>query len=459
MAELLIEYTPLPMQKAFHQSKAKYRFYVGGFGSGKTLCLAMEALKVAMTYPGSFGAITRKTYPELRDTTRRTFFEICPQDIIREWRPSENHLKLTNGSEILFRPLDEPDKLKSLNLDWFAIDEGSETTKDIFDMLRGRLRGVFGPRKGWVVSNPEGHNWIWEVCVKDKKEDYDLVVAPTTENIHLPKEYIDDLLNSPEVWKKRYVYGMFDAFEGQIFDMFSEENIIPQFTPAPEWERVIAVDHGFRNPTAAIFGAIDFDGNIFIYDEYYEAGQLVSYHADKIRRKVLGIPPKERAIFIPGTDINSEQRKWDFQYITVLIDPSTRNRNPVTGLSVQAEYADYRFNCIDANNEVLAGINRVGEYFFKKKLFITKNCVNLLEEIRGYKWEGRDLSVDEKPVAEKPLKVKDHAVDALRYLIMSRPQLPKELIPQKGKTYSEEVWEWLKNKNKNKRQHDILGEV
>jgi PBSX family phage terminase large subunit len=430
---------------------AKYRLYIGGFGSGKTYSGCQEALKVSQLYPGSLGVIARFTYPELRDTTRRTFFDICPPQLIKEWRSSENHLKLTNGSEILFRTLDDPDKLKSLNLDWFYIDEGSETNKNTFEMLRGRLRGLHGPRKGWVTSNPAGHDWLWEVFERDKKNGYEYFRAPTTENIHLPQEYIEDLLNSPDEWKKRYVFGSWDCFEGQIYDMFTDDLIVPNFRPAVEWEHLISVDHGYTNPTAAIFGAVDYDGTIWIYEEYYQPGKLVSYHAHEIRKKVLGPSPDE--IIIPGIDVAFAKKKWENKPIDIIIDPSTKNRNPIDGQSVQAEYADNHFVCINGNNEVLAGINRVGEYFNSGKLKICKCCTNLIDELKSYKWDDAD-----KTGKEKPVKTHDHAVDALRYMIMSRPMTPKERVRASDRTRSDEVWQMVKNRNKHTRDSEYLGE-
>jgi hypothetical protein len=127
-----------------------------------------------------------------------------------------------------------------------------------------------------------------------------------------------------------------------------------------------------------------------------------------------------------------EQRKWESKPIEIIIDPATRNKNPINGQSVQAEFADNNFICINGNNEVLAGINRVGEYFQQNKLYICSNCTNLIEEIHGYKWD--DKAVD--GAKEKPVKVADHACDALRYLIMSRPVTPKQPIKVNDRTYS-----------------------
>ena len=103
--------TPFPKQVDFITSPAMYTCMSGGFGSGKTISGCIRGLLLS-TQPNNFGLIGRSTYPELRDTTRRSFFEICPPDYYDpkqggEWRVSENHLKLKNKSEIIFRHLDD----------------------------------------------------------------------------------------------------------------------------------------------------------------------------------------------------------------------------------------------------------------------------------------------------------------------------------------------------------------
>jgi hypothetical protein len=238
--------------------------------------------------------------------------------------------------------------------------------------------------------------------------------------------------------------------------MFNDNiHVIKPFPIPKEWEHGIAVDHGYRNPTAAVFVAVDFDGNLYVYDEYYNAGNLVSYHADQIRRKWLGPPPNERKIFVPGMDVFSEQKKWENTPIEVIIDPTTRNKNPINGQSVQAEYAENNFICINGNNEVLAGINRVGEYLQNNRLFVFSTCTNLIEEIHGYKWDDKGAEEGK----EKPVKIRDHLVDSIRYFCASRPVTPKQPIKVNDKTYSQEVWDYLKHKGANVRQNEFLGEV
>lgn len=400
-----LDYEPLPKQAAFHLSPARFRFYIGGFGSGKTLCGAMEALKVAMQYPGGFGLIARKTYPELRDTTRRTCLEEWPREVVTQFKESENHLWFANGSEVIFRHLENTEHLLSLNLDWFWIDEGSEVTEDEFLKLVGRLRGAKGPRRGWVTGNPEGHNWFWARCVRDaaKHPDHHLVVAPTTENVHLPPDYVQTLLSTYEgAMLQRYVMGDFSAFEGQIYDNFSRAvHVVRPFAIPDDWPRVVAADHGYTNPAAFLWLAVDPDGDVVVYDEHYAKGMLVSEHAAVVKAKGLHGP--------------------------VVMDPSTRATQAITGKSVADEYLEHDVATVPAVNDVRAGINRVKEYLKvrdngRPRLYIAETCVNLISEMESYKW--RDIRPGQAANApEEPVKQNDHAVDALRYGVMYLPAL------------------------------------
>jgi|TARA_Y100000034_G_scaffold134568_2_gene203353 phage terminase large subunit len=411
MPELDIDYKPLPIQKGFHESAALFRAYVGGFGSGKTLCGCQEALMTCLSEPGVFGLIARWTYPELRDTTQRTFFEVMPKELMDRctYKKSEEHLVFPNGSEILFRYLENAEEmLKSLNLGFFYIDEASEVTEEIFLALLGRLRQTnIRWRRGWITSNPNGHDWIYERFVskdslaKETKDNYELFHAPTRENIHLPEDYVQNLeRNYPIEWVRRYLEASFDVFEGQIFTEFdSSLHVVDDFNVPADWERIAGFDYGLRNPTAILWLVADFDGYCYIVDEHYEKEMSVEDHASAIKRR--GDVP-------------------------IFADPAVQTRGP-TGDAVATLYADQGIALTPANNDVDAGINRIHEYLSPDqhgipKLRIFKSCKHLIRELQGYRWQPKKMGREGEP--ERPYKANDHAVDALRYAVMSRIQHP-----------------------------------
>lgn len=407
-----IPYKALPKQDLFHKSNAKFRCYAGGFGSGKTLCGAAEAIQLSLEYPRNFGLVGRMTYPELRDTTWKEILDFpilvdgkevpfITSALVKNYNKSEHNIELVNGSVIIGRALEGSfHKVKSLNLGWFWIDELTETTKDMWLGLVGRLRRKNVRHTGFGTTNPEGHDWVWQSWLAQDNPDHFLVLAPSTENFYLPDGYVDSLIgNYPPEWVKRYVHGSFDTFEGLVFKEFQDREpfVVKPFTIPENWYRFVGIDHGYRNPTAILWGAVSSEGVVYIYDEFYATQKLVSDLAEIIKTK------------------NGEQRIQLY-----LIDPSTRNRNGQTGRSVIDEFNDRGIFTQPANNDVRAGFNRVHEYFKivggKPRLRIFQNCVNLRTELQTYRWKDLSPSATQDS-PEKPLKKNDHTVDALRYMI------------------------------------------
>ena len=380
--------------------------------------------------------------PELRDTTQKTFFEFCPPDWYSQenggvWNKSENYLKLYNGSEIIFRHLDtiSEKELLSLNLGWFGIDQAEEIPETVFSILQSRLRkNEVARRYGFLICNPSGHNWLWRDFhpeSKDRSPRSFYVESTTYDNIkNLPEGYIRDMEErySPEM-VKRFLYGSWDVFEGQVFVEFdSKVHVIDPFDIPNGWEKLISIDHGLVNPTAVLWGAVDKDGNIFIYDEHYSAGKPVSFHAGKIKQKT-GKQEISLTIIDPSTQAKTRE-KDGFPF------------------SVIQEYNDYGIYPVAGNNDVSASINRIKEFLKivpnrphpikhdqigSPRLFITRNCEHTIEEITKYHWRKVNTMTNRNPL-ESVSDIDDHTVDALRYMIMSRwPSAPKkeELVMRK----------------------------
>lgn len=407
----------------------KYVAYVGGIGSGKSLIGCINMLSMAVMYPGDY-LICRQFLPELKITTYKTFLEICPPELIIESRVADLMIKIkANGgiSNVYFRQLEEPDKFRSMNLSGFLIDEANQVSEEAFILLQGRLRGN-GLRKGLIVSNPNGHDWLYRwFFQKDhlkseaSKKQYQLIQAPSTENFHLPEGYIESLMAAwSEDRIKREVLGSFDAFEGMVYHEFRRDvHVVKPFRIPESWEKHIRLDHGYRNPAAVIFSAISPDGEVYIYREFYEREYLIN-------EIVLG-NKKEKKIGILNL-VGSDEK-----FETAKIDPSTRARRGSNGASDYDEYVQHwpdKFPSLGlAKNDVSVGIDRVKSYLKinpkngKPLLYIFETCTNLLEEITTYRYPDLKPNQEGKKAEnEKPMKVNDHALDALRYMIVDLPE-------------------------------------
>lgn len=421
--------TLLPKQQEFFNTvlfdnKSKYVAYIGGIGSGKTVIGSLTFLAMIIQAPGDY-LIGRQHMPELKKTSYKTFLDMIPPELILEHRVADAMVKVkANGgvANVYFAGLEDFNKFKSMNLNAFWIDESDQISEEAFMMLQGRLRGRHW-RKGIVTSNPAGHNWCWrwffdKSHIKDPaiQNLFKLIKAPSTENIHLPDEYIDTMMAT---WSQdrieREIMGSFDSFEGKIFEEFKPEvHVIQPFAIPKEWPKFIGIDHGLRNPAAWVYGAIGKDGEIYIYREYYKTDKLIK-------------------------DICSENLALcqGEKFVQAVIDPSTNRRNGQNGVSDLDEY--YRwipkdFPLTTANNNVETGIDRVKQYMRLKKngkphIYVFNSCTNLISEISQYRYEQlKPHQADKRAEKETPVKIHDHAIDALRYLVMLLPEPYKEAI-------------------------------
>lgn len=436
---------PLPKQHQFlnaclNKQGPSYILYSGGVGSGKTLIGCITILTMAVLESGDY-LISRLFNPELKLTTYKTFLEICPKDLILEHRVADQIVKIKSSdggiSNIIFRGMEEPDKHRSLNLNAAYLDEASQISEEAFTLLQSRLRGK-AFRKIICTTNPNGHSWLYRYWIKkdfvkeEAKRNFLAIHAPSTENIHLPDGYVDAMLDS---WSderiKREVMGSWDAFQGQVYTEFERsKHVVKPFVIPKEWTRFVGVDHGYRNPTCAIGCAMDYDGNIYAYREFYQAEWIIE---EIIKgRKDTGQP---------GLSLMFAGEKIDGLWI----DPSTKaNRGKDSDFTTYLDYLPKDWSLIPANNDVAPGIDRIkqllklDERTKEPRLFIFDTCVNLIEQMAQYRYEeltpGQELS---KNVKESPVKKDDHAVDALRYAIMSRPEEPKkEDLRSKGRSES-----------------------
>ena len=454
---------PLPKQKLFLDealgTRYKYIRYSGGIGSGKTMIGCITILHMAVLKRGDY-LIARQFMPELKSTTWRQFHEICPPELIVEKRIAdmETVIRTVDGgtSTIMFRGLEDPDKLRSLNLNVFLIDEAAQTTEEAFMLLQGRLRGQHW-RKGMIVQNPGGRDWCYRWFVGQKhindpevRKLFLNIRAPSTENIHLPDGYVDTMIAS---WShdriEREIMGSDDAFTGMIYEEFDRScHVIKPFRIPDDWVRRIGADAGYRMPAAWIYGAVSPDGDLYIYREYYKKEKLV----EEICKENLALIGTERI----------EQMR---------LDPAAKQTKGAIGKSewdVYAEYLPGHFPLLAAQNAVKPGIDRVKSFLKKDKrgkprLYIFDTCENLLDELVQYKWKeqlpGQVGKVNEK---EEPIKNNDHALDAMRYLVMTFPE-PYDVTPEKKiSMYAPGSMEWSLQHElhdfKNPPKKDIFGD-
>ena len=212
MTKREIRLRPLPAQRAFLDSDSPYRAFVGGVGSGKTYAGALEAI----TQPvGSRGMVVAPTYPMLKDATLHTFLEVA-RPFISDYNKSDKRILFDNGTEILFRSADNPDRLRGPNLGWFWLDEAAMMNEEVWDIMLGRLR--LSPGRAWVTTTPRGKNWVYSTFVEQERDDYGVYRGSSRENSYLPDAFVESLESKyTQRFLQQEVEGRFLEFEGALW--------------------------------------------------------------------------------------------------------------------------------------------------------------------------------------------------------------------------------------------------
>ena len=238
------EYKLLEKQKEFfeipHNHSLDVVMYQGGYGRGKTWCGSLLGIMLARKYPGCRGLVGAKEYELVKNTTMQSYFEHLNamgyiKDRDYKYNKIDKKITFSNGSEILFKGLDDPEKFKSLNLHWAEIEEASQISDSSFKQLLGRLRNT-NRKLSWGDfrfrlfghTNPQPNKgWIWKRFVENPKENYRLIIAPTSENIYLPPHFIESLKDEYDLEYYRIkVLGEFGNYSsGLVVKGFSDENI------------------------------------------------------------------------------------------------------------------------------------------------------------------------------------------------------------------------------------------
>jgi len=419
----------LEHQRQFIYDPRRYVALVGGVGGGKTWALCMQALVLGTQPFLSSGQrnqilVLRKFYPELRDTTMQVWYEeVCPPDWIAQRNDAENFCVLKNGTRYIFRSFEganEISKLTSYNLGAFLVDQAEEMDEDTFNMLCTRLRRRDIPlRTGRLVANTNGHDWLYRrfklpYITGKLVPDYGLFECTTRDNKYLTQDYLDDLEKLPELWRKRYVYGSWDAFAGQIYGEFRREvHVEPARSIPSNWVRFRSLDHGVVNPTCCLFWAVDEAGSYHLVDEYYQGGGIVRDHAAAIKQCSV---------------VDGAVQNWLTYADPSMFARSLQSDSISEAWSIADEYAKHGLYLIRSNNDVQVGIDSVRECLSASppRLYISERCTNLLEEITTYQW--KDIRPNMVGGRERPRKVNDHAMDALRYGIMSMSPAAKKIL-------------------------------
>ncbi|MBR2384486.1 MAG: terminase family protein [Clostridia bacterium] len=411
-------------QLAFHKCQKRNRWVFGGNRSGKTECGAVESIYLARgIHPfrknkkDVFGWVVSLSKEVQRDVAQSKILKYLPREWISEIIMSSgrkdspengiiDQIKIKNVfggiSTIGFKSCDQGrEKFQGSSLDFVWFDE--EPSEDIYRECKMRVIDKQGDIFG-TMTPLKGLTFVYDEIFLNKANSPDVwyEFMEWADNPYLAKDEIEGLtktLSEKELDARRF--GRFSDESGLVYTEFDEnKHVIDPFDLPFDWQNNISIDPGLNNPLACHWYAVDYDGNVYVVAEHYEAKKDVAWHSQRIKTISDEI----------GWRRDSQGR------INAIIDSAANQKTLASVKSVTELFYDHGILANpNVNKDIFSGIARVKDFFKSDKIFIFKNCTNLIRELKSYRWGKGDL----------PIKRDDHCVDELRYFIMTRPQSAK----------------------------------
>ncbi|MEU1454412.1 PBSX family phage terminase large subunit [Streptomyces avermitilis] len=288
-------------------------------------------------------------------------------------------------------------KIRGMTCAGAYVDEATLLPEVFWEMLRTRMR-VAGARI-YASTNPDSPaHWLKAKNIEDPQRRAAMKVFSFTldDNTHLDPEYVADIKRSNAgLFYKRFVLGEWVVAEGAIYDMFDEARHVVDIVPDIEQWLSLGIDYGTSNPLHAVLLGLGTDGRLYVTSEWRhdgrQSGQLADVeYSERLRGWMTYLKP-------PGS-------------LTAGVHPSYVVVDPSAASFIQQLHRD-GLNPVPAENRVMDGIRLVSSLLASGRLLIHRSCTELLKEIQGYVWDPKAALLGE----DKPLKLNDHGLDALRY--------------------------------------------
>ena len=357
------------------ESKAKIQVHQGGSRSGKTFSILTALIELCHKNSGLVITICRKTFPALRATAMRDFFEILNKEDV--YNPDlHNKSDATYqlwGNMVEFISIDQPQKVRGRKRDVLFINEANEINLEDWRQLLLRTTG-----RVLIDYNPSDEfHWIYEEVIP--REDAEFFQTTYKDNPFLPESVVMEIerfKTADENFWKVYGLGERGTAQSTIFTHWTEINQIPN-----EYKLLTTgVDFGYTNDPTAIVRVYT-DGHGFAVDELCYATRLTNSDISKVLR-------------------DNEVNRSD-----VVICDSAEPK------SIDEIHA-HGFNTHGARKGKDSVKNGI-QFLHSRPLLVTARSVNLIRELRNYKWKedknGKQLN--------EPVDNFNHAIDAMRYAI------------------------------------------
>ena len=351
---------------ALQQPEVRFIINEGGSRSSKTYSLCQMIIVYCLQNKCKVVSIIRKTFPALRATVMRDFFEILKDlDIYSQERhnKSEHIYTFENGSIVEFFSVDDEQKIRGRKRDLAWCNEANELFYDDFTQLNMRTEN-----KLIFDYNPsESSSWLYEL----PKDESLLIKSTYRDNPFLPesiKKQIEDLKRTDEALYQIYALGEKAISKSNIYSNWNFIN----HRPARFVNYVYGLDFGYNHPTALV-RVYWCDNDIYIEKVIYESYLTTTNLIDKMN--VLGIE----------------------KHVTILADYSRPE--------IIAEMNNAGFDVQNANKVVKKGIDNIKTFGV-----FCEDSKEIKKEYDNYKWKKIGDTITDEPV-----KLFDDAMDAIRY--------------------------------------------
>lgn len=368
----------------------RYEVYYGGAGSGKSVFIAQKLLFKALNDKRKV-LIVRKTLNSQKDSCWRLILEQLSQWQIRglcKVRITDYAIELPNGSSLLFKGLDDSERIKSIvGITDIWIEEATELIEEDFDQLDLRLRARASNLQMFVSFNPISKvNYVYRKWFAQEPGEDTLVVKTTyKDNRFLPEEYIKSLekrIHTNPTYYKIYALGEFCSLDKLVYNNWRVE----AFEPPADGKLIVGLDFGFTNDPTAIVASIVKGDDIFVFKEYTGTGKTNQQIAEIIT-------------------------SMGFAKSTIIADsaePKSVAEIRKCGILRIKESAK-------GKDSIIHGIQRLQGY----NLIVHPSCQNIITELENYSWI-KDKATGE--YTNKPIDMFNHSLDALRYSLQALDQ-------------------------------------
>lgn len=433
-------FVPYERQVEFLGSGDRVRAFFGGNRAGKTTVGVVgdlvDCLPVEFVPPHLVGfrrfegpVFGRVVCPDLSATLEGVvlpkFREWCPAGALvggsfdRAFDRQRRVLRFVNGSWVQFMTYEmDLDKFGGAALHWVHFDE--EPPEDVDRECRVRLID-FGGDVRYTMTPQQGLTWMFDGVWGRRFEDgVTCVTASTLENPHVDGVEVERALAGLSVEEREArLGGRFVHLKGLVFGEFDEGRHVvgvPGREHVGGLQVVVGIDPGIRW-SGVVWVGFDSDNGALVFDELLLEGATPDVVADAIRERneLWGVDP-------------------DFY----VIDPSARNRSLVNAEAVEGAFARAGIFTVHGQNDVEAGVFEIKRRLQQGALQVSSGCERVLWERARYRLDDR---VDGRFAV---VKENDHCLDALRYVLMSRPWAFVEPVPgRRGSRFGKPVYDPL----------------